>query len=130
MGAINTFILQAQTSSCLPLSNFFFFFPPSALLFNLNRLYPCRGVPLLIHLFLCLAYTLSAMATASTSAFAPPQPRIAKSKSGSEPLFGKLKVYEHQDEQAAVEFLNQMLDLSIKKDSLHQELKDGVLLCT
>lgn len=68
------------------------------------------------------------MATATTPASFPP--RIAKSKSGAEPVIGKLKVCEQQDEQAAVDFLNQMLEISIKKENLHKELKDGVLLCT
>ncbi|CDH54377.1 predicted protein [Lichtheimia corymbifera JMRC:FSU:9682] len=62
----------------------------------------------------------------------PSPVRIARSKSGADLLFDKMKQDKLQhDEQAAVDFLNEILDdhASITCGNLHDELKDGVLLC-
>ncbi|GAN04190.1 protein kinase [Mucor ambiguus] len=58
-------------------------------------------------------------------------PRIARSKSGADLLFDRMKQEQfRQDEQAAIDYLNSTLDLSLSLNhQLHQELKDGVLLC-
>jgi hypothetical protein len=58
-------------------------------------------------------------------------PRIARSKSGADLLFDRMKQEQfRQDEKAAIEFLNTTLDISLSLDhQLHHELKDGVLLC-
>lgn len=58
-------------------------------------------------------------------------PRIARSKSGADLLFDRMKQEQfRQDEKAAIEFLNTTLDISLSLDNqLHHELKDGVLLC-
>ncbi|KAF7732859.1 hypothetical protein EC973_000135 [Apophysomyces ossiformis] len=57
-------------------------------------------------------------------------PRMARSKSGADILVDKMKVQQlKSDENRAIEFLNTMLDCNINGCDLHQELKDGVLLC-
>lgn len=58
-------------------------------------------------------------------------PRIARSKSGADLLFDRMKHEQFQsDERAAIDYLNSVLDISITYDTpLHKELKDGVLLC-
>lgn len=57
-------------------------------------------------------------------------PRLARSKSGADLLFDKMKQEKFQhEEQEAIDFLNTTLDLSITRGQLHQELKDGVILC-
>ena len=58
-------------------------------------------------------------------------PRIARSKSGADLLFDRMKQEQfRQDEKAAITYLNTTLDISLDLDQpLHQELKDGVLLC-
>ncbi|CEP17185.1 hypothetical protein [Parasitella parasitica] len=58
-------------------------------------------------------------------------PRIARSKSGADLLFDRMKQEQfRQEEQLAIEYLNSKLDLSLSLDNpLYEELKDGVLLC-
>jgi hypothetical protein len=57
-------------------------------------------------------------------------PRIARSKSGADLLFDKMKQEQYkQEEMIAIHYLNQSLELSLESGSLQQELKDGVLLC-
>lgn len=72
------------------------------------------------------SFALVAMAASSYAT-----PRIARSKSGADLLFDRMKQEQfRQDEQAAIDYLNSTLDLSLSLDhQLHQELKDGVLLC-
>ncbi|KAG0166499.1 hypothetical protein DFQ28_007526 [Apophysomyces sp. BC1034] len=57
-------------------------------------------------------------------------PRMARSKSGADILFDKMKVQQlKSDGNRAVEFLNITLNCNIDGSELHQDLKDGVLLC-
>ncbi|KAG2231040.1 hypothetical protein INT48_007551 [Thamnidium elegans] len=58
-------------------------------------------------------------------------PRIARSKSGADLLFDKMKQEQYrQDERAAIEYLNKTLDISLSlNNQLQHELSDGVLLC-
>ncbi|KAI8645002.1 kinase-like domain-containing protein, partial [Parasitella parasitica] len=58
-------------------------------------------------------------------------PRIARSKSGADLLFDRMKHEQFRhEEQLAIEYLNSKLDLSLSLDNpLFEELKDGVLLC-
>ncbi|KAI9484659.1 calponin homology domain-containing protein [Zychaea mexicana] len=77
--------------------------------------------------------TVIASAThASGLTTATAQTRIARSKSGADMLFDRMKrdQFDHE-EQAAIDFLNATLvdHAPIEIGHLHQELKDGVLLC-
>lgn len=58
-------------------------------------------------------------------------PRIARSKSGADLLYDRMKQEQYRhDEKAAIEYLNSTLNISLSLDQhLHHELKDGVLLC-
>lgn len=58
-------------------------------------------------------------------------PRIARSKSGADLLFDRMKQEKYnQDEKIAINYLNSTLEISLSLDHpLHQELQDGVLLC-
>ncbi|KAG2201006.1 hypothetical protein INT47_006550, partial [Mucor saturninus] len=58
-------------------------------------------------------------------------PRIARSKSGADLLLDKMKQEQYrQDERAAIEYLNTILEMTIPLDApLQYELSDGVLLC-
>jgi hypothetical protein len=57
--------------------------------------------------------------------------RMARSKSGADLLFDKIRQEQFRsDEKTAVGYLNTTLDLDLSLDlPLHPELKDGVLLC-
>ncbi|KAI7850692.1 kinase-like domain-containing protein [Circinella umbellata] len=77
----------------------------------------------------------SPTATATAGATAT-QSRIARSKSGADILFDKMKQDQlNHDKQKATNFLNTILiddddhNTCIEVDHLHDELKDGVLLC-
>lgn len=63
------------------------------------------------------------------TSFAPP--RLAQSKSGVDVLYDMKHEQLQHNEQAAVSFLNAVLEdhPDIVRENLHQELKDGVLLC-
>lgn len=58
-------------------------------------------------------------------------PRIARSKSGADLLFDKMKQEQYrQDEKIAIEYLNKTMDISLDlNNQLQHELSDGVLLC-
>ena len=79
--------------------------------------------------------TATTTAAAVTAGATATQSRIARSKSGADLLFDKMKQDQlNHDIQNAVDFLNTTLidndnHTSIEIDHLHDELKDGVLLC-
>ena len=81
------------------------------------------------------AMTTTTNTTTAVTGATATQSRIARSKSGADILFDKMKQDQlNHDTQKAVDFLNTTLidndsHTSIEIDHLHDELKDGVLLC-
>jgi hypothetical protein len=72
------------------------------------------------------------MSTAITST-ASYQQRLSggRNKSSPETMFDKLKQnqYDH-DEKLVIDFIHFELGVDLTHGQLHQELKDGVILCT
>jgi hypothetical protein len=55
---------------------------------------------------------------------------MKRTKSGADMLFDKMRHEQQKSDQlAAVHFLEATLDCSLSSENLHNELKDGVLLC-